>query len=158
LTILRAARGVIMLHGDQHIGSLLRHGIDNWEDGPLSFMVPGTSNGFPRAWWPENPGENHQPGSPEWTGRYRDSLGNRMTILGAANPDKDSNTREGQQGLDAEEVAHRKGSGHGIVILDRAARTATFEMWRHAFDAAQPKPEDQFLGFPVTLPLLDEMG
>lgn len=153
LSLLRPARGVIMLHGDQHIGSLLRHGIDNWEDGPLAFMVPGTSNGFPRAWWPEKPGEDQQPGSPEWTGRYRDSLGNRMTILGAANPEKNSNTREGQQGLDAEEVAHRKGSGHGIVVLDRAAQTVTFEMWRHAFDAAEPKPEDQFAGFPVTLPL-----
>ena len=94
----------------------------------------------------------------KWTGRYRDSLGNRMTILGAANPEKNSNTREGQQGLDAEEVAHRKGSGHGIVVLDRAAQTVTFEMWRHAFDAAEPKPEDQFAGFPVTLPLSGQIA
>lgn len=156
LSILRPAQGVIMLHGDQHLGSLLRHGINDWEDGPLAFMVPGTSNGFPRAWWPEKPGENQQPGSPDWTGRYRDSFGNRMTILGAANPEKESNTREGQQGLDADEVAHRKGSGHGIVVLDRAAQTVTFEMWRHAFDAAQVKPEDQFAGFPVTVPLSDQ--
>jgi hypothetical protein len=29
-------------------------------------------------------------------------------------------------------------------------------MWRHAFDAAQVKPEDQFAGFPVTVPLSDQ--
>lgn len=153
LSILQPVRDVIMLHGDQHIGSLLRHGIDDWEDGPLAFMVPGTSNGFPRAWWPEHAGENHQPGAPEWTGRYRDGLGNRMTVLGVANPEPNSNTRGGKRGLDAEEVAHRKGSGHGLVVLDREARTATFEIWRHAFDARQPRPEDQFPGFPVKISL-----
>lgn len=155
LTILRPARArdVIMLHGDQHIGSLVRHGIEDWEDGPLAFMVPGTSNGFPRAWWPEKPGENRQPGAPAWTGRYRDGLGNRMTVLGASNPDRNSNTKEGQAGLNAEEVAHRKGSGHGMVILDRKAREATFEIWRHAFDAARPSPRDQFPGFPIVLRL-----
>ena len=153
LTILRPVRDLIMLHGDQHIGSLVRHGIEDWEDGPIAFMVPGTSNGFPRAWWPERPGENRRPGAPAWTGRYRDGLGNRMTVLGAANPERKSNTKEGQAGLNAEEVAHRKGSGHGIVILDRKAQKATFEIWRHAFDAAKPGPRDQFPGFPVDLKL-----
>ena len=153
LAVLGSANGVVMLHGDQHIGSLIRHGIDDWEDGPVGFMVPGTSNGFPRAWWPEDPGANRAPGAPPWTGRYLDGLGNRMTVLGAANPERGSNTRADQEGLTAEEVAHRKGSGHGIVILDRARRTATFEIWRHAFDAAVPVAEDQFEGFPIEIPL-----
>lgn len=74
-----------------------------------------------------------------------------MTVLGAANPDRNSNTTEGQAGLNAEEVAHRKGSGHGIVILDRKVQEATFEIWRHAFDAARPSPQDQFPGFPIVL-------
>ena len=58
-------------------------------------MVPGTSNGFLWAWWPEQPGEGHQPGTPTWTGRYRDGLGSRITILGAANPEPASNMNEG---------------------------------------------------------------
>ena len=153
LTILQAASNVIMLHGDQHIGSLVHHGIEDWEDGPIAFMVPGTSNGFPRAWWPDQPGRNRDLGAPAWTGRYRDGLGNRITVLGAANPEKNSNTREGQEGLNAEEVAHLKGSGHGLVILDRKEMTASFEIWRHAFDAAKPRPQDQFSGFPISVPL-----
>ena len=153
LSILRPGRNVIMLHGDQHIGSLVRHGIDDWEDGPVAFMVPGSCNGFPRAWWPDRPGERQPPGGYPWTGRYRDGLGNLMTVLGAANPDRNSNTREGQAGLDAEEIAHRKGSGHGVLVLDRKARTARFEIWRHAFDAAEDGTAGQFPGFPVTIDL-----
>lgn len=153
LAILQAASNVIMLHGDQHIGSLVRHGIEEWEDGPIAFMAPGTSNGFPRAWWPDQPGQNRDPSAPAWTGRYRDGLGNRITVLGAANPDRNSNTREGQEGLDGEEIAHRKGSGHAIVILDRTEMTASFEIWRHAFDAAKPRVQDLFPGFPIVVPL-----
>ncbi len=153
LGILSAAAGVIMLHGDQHIGSLVKHGIDDWEDGPLAFMVPGTSNGFPRAWRPDAAGENPVVGAPVWTGRYRDGLGNRMTVLGAANPDPDSNTKEGQAGMNPEEIAHRKGSGHGVLVLDRKTLVATFNMWRHAFDAKRPADDDQFPGFPISIAL-----
>lgn len=153
LEILQAAPDAIMLHGDQHLGSLVRHGLDDWEDAALAFMVPGTSNGFPRAWWPETPGENHAPRAPSWTGRYFDGLGNRMTVMGAANPEEGSNTPEGQAGLNAEEVAQIKGSGHGVVVLDREERTARFEMWRHAIDAVQPRAGDQFEGFPMLVRL-----
>lgn len=133
----------VMLHGDQHLGALVRHGIDDWEDGPLAFMVPGTANGFPRAWWPEkeNPG-----------GRYLDSLGNRMTVLGIANPEKGSNLLP-RATTHPETLAHRKGSGHGIVRFDVASRRVVFEMWRYQFDARQLTAEDQFPGFPQTLEL-----
>jgi len=137
LSILKAAPDAIMLHGDQHNGTLVRQGVDDWEDAALAFMVPGTSNGFPRAWWPEGD---------ELTGRFLDGLGNRMTILAAANPERGSNTPEGQKGLNAEEVAHIKGSGYGVVILDPTTRKATFEMWRH-------REGEQFEGFPVTVEL-----
>lgn len=153
LSLLRPARDAIMLAGDQHVGVVAIHGIDHWEDGPLAFMVPGTSNGFPRAWWPEQPGEGRQPGAPAWTGRYRDGLGNLMTVLGAANPEPGSNTKAGQAGLNAEEVAHIKGSGHGIVTLDRKARTAKFAIYRHDFDAADERSQDQFPGFPIVVEL-----
>jgi hypothetical protein len=133
----------LMLHGDQHLGALVRHGIHQWEDGPLAFMVPGTANGFPRAWWPEEV-------KPD--GRYIDGLGNRITVLGIANPDKGSNQLPRAR-TNPEELAHRKGSGYGIVRLDTKSRTATFEMWRYLFDAAQSRPEDQFPGFPRVIRL-----
>ena len=144
LEILQAAPDVVMLSGDQHLGILARLGVKDWEDAALAFMVPGVSNGFPRAWWPDGP---------ERLGRFLDGLGNRMTILGVGNPEEGSNTREGQAGLNAEQVAHRKGSGYGLVSFQRGAGKARFELWRHGFDVAAPGPQDQFEGFPIELSL-----
>lgn len=143
---------VIMVHGDQHIGALVHHGVDDWEDGAIAFMVPGSANGFPRAWWPEKPGLNRKPGEPSWTGRYFDGLDNRMTVLAVANPEEGSNLiKKGT--LDPETIAHKKGSGHGIMRYNRVTSEVTFEMWRLQFDAEDPQPEDQFVGFPKTIKL-----
>lgn len=131
----------LMIHGDQHLGALVHHGIDTWDDGPIGFMVPGTANGFPRAWWPE---------VEKADGRYLDGLGNRMTVLAVANPEKGSNELP-RATTDPEELAHRKGSGYGIVRFDKATGTITFETWRYLFDATRPKAEDQFPGFPRTM-------
>ncbi|WP_395142732.1 alkaline phosphatase D family protein [Armatimonas sp.] len=126
---------VLMLAGDQHSGILLRHGMDNWDDGPLAFMVPGTANGWPRAWWPEGA---------SITGRFTDSFGHKITVLAAANPEKGSNLLKEVGGtVPPDEVAHKKGSGYGIVRLNKKTREATFEMWRHG--------GGQFEGFPKTI-------
>jgi len=130
----------LMIHGDQHLGALVRHGIDNWDDGPLAFLVPGTANGFPRAWWPDEE-------KPD--GRYFDSFGNRMTVLGIANPERGSNLLPRNR-THPETLAHKKGSGYGIVRFNLAAKTVVLEMWRYDFDARQPKTGDQFPGFPQT--------
>ena len=42
-----------------------------------------------------------------------------------------------------DEVAHRKGSGYGIVRLNKKTREVIFEMWRHG--------GGQFEGFPKTI-------
>jgi len=129
----------VMMHGDQHVGALVRHGIDDWEDGPLAFMVPGTANGFPRAWWPDG----------SETGRHLDGFGHRMTVMGVANPDKGSNTIP-RASIHPEELAHRKGSGFGIVTFDAKARVVTFAMWRYK--------DGQFPGFPQTVRLKQGTG
>ncbi len=129
----------IMVHGDQHFGVLLRHGVDQHEDGPLAFMVPGTANGFPRAWWP-------QPS--ETTGNHLDRFGNKITVFAAANPEKGSNKLQPRKVDHPETTAFKKGSGHGVVTIDPAARAVTFDMWRYPLDAPT-----QFDGFPQTLPL-----
>jgi hypothetical protein len=151
LRILRSAN-TVMVCGDQHSGILAHLGVDEWEDGPVAFMVPGIANGFPRAWWPEKPGEQHQPGEPEWTGRYFDAMGNRMTVLAAANPEKGSNEIP-KGSIDPETLGHLKGSGHGILKFNRKTGEVTFEAWRLQFDAKNPMPGDQFEGFPKTLKL-----
>ena len=132
----------LMLHGDQHLGLLVRHGIRDWNDGPWAFMVPGTANGWPRAWWPEDG---------RIAGDFTDPFGNRFSVLAAANPEKGSNTLRPQQGDEPEMVAMRKGSGHGIVTIAPDRKSATLDMWRYRFDARNPQPGDQFDGFPQTI-------
>jgi hypothetical protein len=132
----------LMLHGDQHLGLLVRHGVADWADGPWAFMVPGTANGWPRAWWPDDG---------RITGDFTDPFGNKFSVLAAANPEKGSNTLKPRRTDPPEVVAHRKGSGHGIVIIAPDRKSAVIEMWRYQFDADHPKPGDQFDGFPQTL-------
>ena len=142
----------VMLHGDQHMGILVKQGIDQYNDGPYAFMVPGTTNGYPRAWWPQGPEADIS----TWTGDFEDDFGNKFTVFAAANPDVGANTISIYQG-DAEDNAHRKGSGYGVLTYQRAkARSPssiTFNMFRFNFDAANPKETDQFTGFPQSFVL-----
>lgn len=134
----------IMLHGDQHLGLLLRHGVDEFNDGPYAFMVPGTSNGWPRAWWP-----NGSDG--EVTGDFTDPFGNKFSVLAAANPEPGTGDLKTFDEGFPQLSAHIKGSGYGLVIVDPETHAVTFNMYRYRFDAANPQPDDQFPGFPVTI-------
>jgi alkaline phosphatase D len=105
-------------------------------------MVPGTANGWPRAWWPEDG---------TIAGNFTDPFGNKFSVLAAANPEKGSNTLRPQDTDPPEKVAMRKGSGQGIVIIAPDRKSAVCEMWRHLFDVEKPQPGDQFDGFPHTI-------
>ncbi len=134
----------VMLHGDQHLGLLVRQGIDDFNDGPYAFMVPGTSNGWPRAWWP-----NGTDG--EVAGNFTDVFGNKFTVLAAGNPQPGTNQLKTYAEGNPEESAHVKGSGYGLVVVDPTTHAVTFNMYRYRFDANEPKATDQFPGFPVTV-------
>lgn len=151
-------RNTIMVNGDQHIGMLARLGIDTWDDGPLSFMVTGSSVGFPRAWWPEAQPVGGNLNGPN-TGKYIDDLTNHITVLGVTNPTPiqtagaSAMTRPDIATDDVFAVQAAKGSGHGIVTIDKKAQTATFAAYTLDFDASKPSATDQFSGFPITQPL-----
>ena len=132
----------LMVHGDQHLGLLVRQGIDAWNDGPWAFMVPGTANGWPRAWWPEDG---------RIAGDFTDPFGNKFSVLAAANPEKGSNKLNPRETDPPETVAQLKGSGHGMVTIAPDRKSAVLGMWRYQFDAKNPKPGDQFDGFPQTI-------
>lgn len=154
-------RDTIMVHGDLHLGMLARMGIDAFDDGPLAFMVTGSCVGFPRAWRPEfERAEGEQLNGP-FTGRYFDDLGNRLTVLGVTNP----STKPGVNAWGANTPTARadyakfggvfptqdlKGSGHGVITVDKKNGAARFEAFRLDFDATNAEPGDQFEGFPVT--------
>ncbi len=137
------------LVGDQHIGILSQLGVETWTDGPLTFMATGTANGWPRAWWPDTPGENRLPGDPENTGRYIDVFGNQMTIHAVVNPEPGSHLLTAETHTQYQ-IADAKSSGFGLVSIDPNTQHATFNMYRFNFDPNQPEAARQFDGFPIT--------
>lgn len=153
--VLRALQtpGVLMIHGDQHFGSLLQHGIDDWEDGPLAFMTTGTSNGFPRAWWPQSDTDSPPPSNEGSTGRFYDDFANKVTVIATGNPDINFQTAITLY-QDLVEIQNAKGSGHGMLLANKRTGNITFELWHLDFNAALPKIEDQFHGFPITMNVL----
>jgi len=149
---LRALRKgfAFMLGGDQHLPTILHHGVEEFNDAGYSFSVPSIAAGYPRAYEPEEPAVNRPPGAPEYAGERFDGLGNRMTVYAVANPKKDQR----ESPLDK---LHDKASGYGILRLNKPAGTIRIECWPLLADASQPDAE-QFPGWPKTIHMTDNYG
>jgi phosphodiesterase/alkaline phosphatase D-like protein len=132
----------LAIHGDQHLGILLRHGIDDFDDAGYAFMVPGTANGFPRAWWPGVDKELPQPGQ-DFTGRFHDDAGHPIHVLAVGNPEPGSNLLPKSE--NPMEIGYRKGSGYGLVEFNKKDATATISMYRLG------ESNELFSGFPKTI-------
>lgn len=136
-----AAANAIHLGGDQHLPTLLQHGIDQHGDGPWAFLSPAIVNNYYSRWWrPEGDaaGENRDEANPlPWTGDYEDGFGNLLTMHAYANPDASSNA-----------------SGYGLVRFDTQQQRVTFECWPREADVTQPDAK-QFVGWPKTVSLAD---
>jgi alkaline phosphatase D len=135
----------VMIGGDQHLGSVIHHGIDQWEDAGYSFCVPSIANLWPRRWFPPLPGENHQEGMPLYTGRYFDGFGNRMTVYAVSNP-YISNKEPS--------LLHDRAPGYGIIRLNKRTQQIIFECWPRYCD---PESYDaaQYPGWPVEFQMED---
>jgi hypothetical protein len=136
---LRAIHDAHAIHvaGDQHLATLIQHGIDGHRDGPWAFVVPAIVNDYyGRWWWPEGAvgGEHRDPESPlPWTGDYLDGFGNRVTVEAYANPESPS-----------------RGAGYGLVRFDKLNHRVTFECWPRDVDVTLPDAQ-QFPGWPRTV-------
>ncbi len=153
---LRVLRKACAFHiaGDQHLGSTVQYGVDDWNDAAWAICVPAVSNLFPRRWFPAEPGKNPRAEFPRNSGEYLDGFGNKVTIHAVFNPS--------QTGVEPTEVNHRA-PGYGIIELDKATRKITAANWARWTDPSQPgaKPVhgwpivvDQFAnGMPTKLKL-----
>jgi hypothetical protein len=144
---LRALRKCFAFHiaGDQHLGSTIQYGIDDWNDASWAVCVPAVANIFPRRWYPPSPGRNAKSHDPRCTGEFTDGFGNKVTVHAVFNP----------QAVDHKPTAlHRRAPGYGIVEFDRGSRTIIVSNWARWTDAravgAAPMP-----GWPVTIRQLD---
>lgn len=134
---LQEFRKVFGLHiaGDQHLATVIHHGINTWEDSGYSFCVPSIVNYYGRWWWPLEAPQSHDPGNPlPFTGRYLDGFGNKLTMLAYANPTK----------------ANYNAAGYGLVRFKKSTRRITIECWPRHVDVKAPDAR-QFPGWPVTI-------
>jgi hypothetical protein len=143
IELIRKANAV-HIAGDQHIATLVQHGIDEFRDGPWAFVVPAIVNTYYlRWWWPEDekPGANPIPDSPlPWTVDYRDGFDNKITMVAYANPD--DYVKLGNKAKFAD--------GYGLIRFNKAASEVTFECWPRFADVTKPDAQ-QFPGWPVTV-------
>jgi hypothetical protein len=144
---LRALRRCFAVHitGDQHLGSTIQYGIDDWNDASWAICTPAVSNIFPRRWYPAKPGRNPLPHSPRNTGEFLDGFGNRMTVHSVFNP---------AQIDDKPNPLMDRSPGYGIVEFDRATRNITVAVWPRREDATQPDAKP-CAGWPITIHQLD---
>jgi len=52
-----------MIAGDQHLATIVQHGVDEWDDAGFSFCVPSIANIAPRRWFTLQNGANHIEGN-----------------------------------------------------------------------------------------------
>jgi alkaline phosphatase D len=138
------------LAGDQHIGSVVRYGVDTHDDAGFAFAGPALNNIFPRRWWPTLPAD-HQPlpNRPTYTGRFEDGFKNKITVHAAASPR--------QTGLKPA-IIHDRATGYGIVKINPESREITLECWKRSADPARPTADSQYDGWPITIRQSDNYG
>ncbi|MCA9191037.1 MAG: metallophosphoesterase [Planctomycetales bacterium] len=136
------------LCGDQHLAVVVKHGIEQFGDGPFAFTGPAIINTIYGRWWhpaDEKAGNNASADAKlPWTGEYFDGLGNRITMLAYANPEDIQNEL-------------KRSDGYGLARFHKTARTVTFECWPR-FAKVSDGDSAQFPGWPITVNMDENDG
>ena len=138
-----------MIAGDQHLGSVIHHGIENWGDAGYSFCTPAIANYWLRWWDPKKPGANREKNAPSYTGDFFDGFQNKITVKAVSNPTTDEINQGGKLSTRA--------AGFGVVRYHKPNRTITFESWPRNVDVKNPN-DKQYDGWPITISQFDNFN
>ncbi|APZ45525.1 hypothetical protein BW723_04100 [Polaribacter reichenbachii] len=141
LTVIRKSFSC-MIAGDQHLGSVVHHGVEDYNNAGYSFAVPAAANFWMRWWNPDKPGNNRKPNSPKYTGEYDDAFHNKITVHAVANPTHTDNSPK----ID---LLKGRAAGYGIIKFNKPKRQITYECWARNVDITDPKSK-QYEGWPIT--------
>lgn len=154
IRLLRDANALV-LSGDQHLATLIRHGVDQHTDGIVQFNGPAGGTTFQRWFEPKPPLPNGT-GHPN-TGDFTDAFGNKLRVLAVANPTVSYATfRRFQQGHHLYRRQHKR-EGYGIVHVDRDAEEFVIECWPWDEDPLADEAS-QYTGWPYRLPFSEVRG
>lgn len=138
LKLIKKANAV-HIAGDQHLATVVKHGIEEYGDGPWAFVVPAIVNDYySRWWWPEDEKAGMNPNEATklpWTGDYLDGFENKISMMAYVNPESPSS-----------------GGGYGLIRFQKQKQTVTFECWPRSVDVTNANAR-QFEGWPITVPL-----
>ncbi len=137
-----------MIAGDQHLGTIIHHGIEEWADAGFSFCVPANANIAPRRWFTPAPGLHRRPGMPRYCGNHFDAFGNRIHVWAASNPSV--------TGKKPAELYDRA-TGCGIIRINKKTQKITMECWPRHANPEDPDAE-QYPGWPKTIQFADNDG
>lgn len=137
------------LAGDQHLATVVHHGIDMHRDSIYSFCVPSVANFYPRMWNPRRGGLNGPDGAPQWMGDHFDGFMNLVTVFAASNPGHDFE-------IEPKDL-HNKMPGYGIVRLNKVTREIEMECWPRWADPDNPA-HSQYPNWPVKITQLENYG
>ena len=146
----------VHIAGDQHLSTLVRHGVKEYGDGPWAFVVPAIVNSYyGRWWWPEDEkaGANPPAGSLlPWTGDYLDGFNNKITMVAYANPDVRLLTVTSRDADKSAALIPKEGlgDGYGFIRFKKSTGEVTFECWPRFADVSKPDAK-QYSGWPVTV-------
>ncbi|MGI9545098.1 MAG: alkaline phosphatase D family protein, partial [Cyclobacteriaceae bacterium] len=145
---LQELRKCFALHiaGDQHLGSTIQYGIDEYGDAGYAICVPSVSNVWPRRWYPSAAGLGAKPGSPRYAGDYEDGFGNKMTVFAVSNP-----VYTGREPA----KLYDRATGYGIVKIEKATRDITMANWPRDADPGNDEPYPEW---PITINQQDNYG
>ncbi len=134
--------------GDQHLGSTIQYGVENWNDAGFAFCVPAISNLWPRRWFPASGGLNRKVKLPKYTGDFKDGFGNLMTVHAVSNPFYSGKKPS---------KLYDRATGYGIIKFSRKSRNIKIECWPRWVD---PSKEDvkQYPGWPITINQIDNFN
>ena len=147
---IKAMRKCFALHiaGDQHLATVIHHGVNQFRDSGFSFCVPSIVNYYNRWWIPEN-GPDGEPveGTLSGIGDYFDGFHNKITMYAYANPSqKRKNKWGGEWG--------QRAAGYGLVRFNTQTRKIKIECWPRGVDVTE-KDAEQYQGWPITIDQMD---
>ena len=140
LTLLQTC-SAFHIAGDQHLATVVRHGIEEFGDAAFTFTGPALNNIWPRRWWPpvsrqEAPLDSDR----TYTGDFFDGFGNRVTVHAAANPRA--------TGLEPSIIRDRV-TGYGIVTFDKEKESIRIECWPRHINPSSGR--GQYEGWPISI-------
>jgi hypothetical protein len=131
-----------MMAGDQHLATVVHHGVNEWGDSGWQFTSPSIWNLYGRSWHPLEKNLRPFPGSKlPFAGDFLDGFGNKLTMAAYANPT----------------AGNYQAAGFGLVRFRKDSRQIVMECWPRFVDVTKPGAT-QFEGWPLTVAQEDNYG